>query len=248
MYSLDSCSWICKSTLGYVKKKFLYPCLARQADTCMLLIFSLCCLHVVCCPCSIWPFSKLSMLAFLSPVFFKLLQPPIAGPTEKRTKEGYIHNNGFQSTSLSFKKGTKARHANFVLFCSNMSVFLSSMMFYNHNTRIWGSFSFAQAHVVQETCLLKLCILLCSIMHEKTTTREGKYKKPAAKTAARYPGKLNSHPRDVMQWCTSCEMSSEVAALAGCASFPRGWVEILDLGARFECMTCKNTNHPSPSL
>lgn len=44
MYSLGSCSWICKSTLGYVKKKLLYPCLARQADTFMLLIFSLCCL------------------------------------------------------------------------------------------------------------------------------------------------------------------------------------------------------------
>lgn len=119
MYSLDSCSWICKSRLGYVKKKFLYPCLARQADT-----FTLLCL----------------------------------GLQQGRN----IKNLSTDSCTLSWK--------------------------------------------------------------------------------------AEFHPRDVMQWYPSCEMLSEVAALAVCASFPGGWVEILDLGARLECVSWKNTHHPNPRL
>lgn len=119
MYSLDSCSRVCKSTLGYVKKEFLYPCLARQGGT-----FTLLCL----------------------------------GVQQGRN----IKNLSTDSCTLSWK--------------------------------------------------------------------------------------AEFHPRDVMQWYTSCEMLSEVAVLAVCASFPSVWVEILDLGARLEWVACKNTNQPNPSL
>lgn len=135
-----------------------------------------------------------------------------------------------------------------MLFYSNANVIPFSVGFsvyrhYNYNYRLYNyststrcSFYFAQAQVVKETCLLKLYILLCGIKQERTATKERRYKKPAAKAAAHYLGKLNSISDAVPEiLCNDTQVVKchlKWLSLIVYVSFPSVWFEVLDLGVK----------------
>lgn len=118
---------------------------------------------------------------------------------------------------------------------------------YNYDTSMPRSFHFAQAQVVRETPLLNLYTLLCSIKQERTATKEGRYKKAAAKAAACYLEKLNSisdaAPEILCNDMQVVKCHLKWLSLTVYVSFPSVWFEVLDLAVRFACMTCKNTSY-----